>query len=80
MYGATALAGTIVVIQRGETAANVAAGGATTMAANTTAAPTLVQRDADACPWGDHAPLFVSRRRAWLHAVLSGEERAPRPA
>ena len=50
---------------------------ATTM----TAAPSSMQRDADACPWGDHAPLFVSRRRAWLHAVLAGEERAPaRPA
>ena len=37
-------------------------------------------RDVDALPWGDHAPWFVSRRRAWLHAVLAGEEQAPRAA
>jgi hypothetical protein len=36
------------------------------------------RRDVDALPWGEHAPWFVSRRRAWLHAVLSGAERAPR--
>lgn len=37
-----------------------------------------MSRDADALPWGEHAPWFVSRRRAWLHAVLAGEESAPR--
>jgi len=27
--------------------------------------------------WSENAPLFVRRRRAWLHAVLSGAEPTP---
>lgn len=81
MNGASALIGTIVSMQedgraghrrRGERPAGYSAE-VTIMTATPTAAP----RNADACPWGDHAPLFVSRRRAWLHAVLAGQESAP---
>jgi hypothetical protein len=81
MNGATALAETIVILQRNARAGDrrrplcsaTDAGEVTTM----TPTPTATLRASDACPSGDHAPLFVSRRRAWLHAVLAGQERAP---
>jgi hypothetical protein len=36
------------------------------------------RRRNDGPAWGENAPLFVRRRRAWLHAVLSGAEPEPR--
>lgn len=85
MNGASALLGTIV-IRRGDGRAAQRRRGdhhtghsaeVTTMPATQNSTP----RNTDALPWGDHAPLFVSRRRAWLHAVLAGQESAPaRPA
>lgn len=41
-------------------------------------APASSRRRNDGPAWGENAPLFVRRRRAWLHAVLSGAEPEPR--